>query len=491
MIAARREPAAALLLIAFGVLWAIRCVIAESPSSLHQDMLEAYIWGQEFQLGYNQHPPFWAWMCGLWFAVFPRSDASFAVFSALNSTLGLWGAWKLVGRFARGDERVAATALLVLTPFYTFHAYKYNANSIFVSVWPWALYFYDRTVERRRIRDALALGLFVAAALLSKYFALILVATMLIAALTRPDRKTLLASPAPYVAAAFAAALIAPHIVWLVVHKAPPLRYLGTVSGLGPLEALNNMQMTLFGDLADLAAPIALVAWFGAGKLRDRPRRIAQRWREPRFRELTILAFAPLALALAAALVMQVKLAAVMLIGAFPLAPLWFLQSAEPADPRLFTRVTMRLAAALMIGALAVAPGLAYWNAWRYDNPRYVNPQREIAAAATEFWRETTGLPLVYVAGTRFYDDATAFYGADKAHGFTGFERERCPWVTPEKLAASGLLAVCVSHDAHCLDEAERYGNRKAKRTEITVAHTALGHTWPAENFTVIAIPPQ
>ena len=82
MIAARRERNAALLLIAFGALWAVRCIVAEGPASLHQDMLEAYVWGQEFQLGYNQHPPFWAWMCGLWFAVFPRVDASFAVFSA-------------------------------------------------------------------------------------------------------------------------------------------------------------------------------------------------------------------------------------------------------------------------------------------------------------------------------------------------------------------------------------------------------------------------
>ena len=36
-------------------------------AAIHNDMAEAYVWGREFQLGYNQHPPFWAWICGAGF----------------------------------------------------------------------------------------------------------------------------------------------------------------------------------------------------------------------------------------------------------------------------------------------------------------------------------------------------------------------------------------------------------------------------------------
>ena len=107
---------------AFALVWAGFFAMSEAASSIHQDMSEAYVWGQEFRLGYNQHPPFWAWICGAWFEIMPRAGWSFAILAAVNAALGLWGSWRLIGRFAKGDERVAATALLVLTPFYTFFA---------------------------------------------------------------------------------------------------------------------------------------------------------------------------------------------------------------------------------------------------------------------------------------------------------------------------------------------------------------------------------
>ncbi len=136
---AAAEPGAGLtlaLFAAFVAVWSAYFAISQAPASVHNDMAEAYVWGQEFQLGYNQHPPFWAWICGVWFSVFPRAGWAFAILGSLNAGIGLLGAWRLIGRFAEGEKRSAATLLLLLTPFYTFLSYKYNANSIFLSIWP-------------------------------------------------------------------------------------------------------------------------------------------------------------------------------------------------------------------------------------------------------------------------------------------------------------------------------------------------------------------
>src|SRR6201746_1165575 len=137
----------AALFVAFVAVWSVYFAISESQASIHNDMAEAYAWGREFQLGYNQHPPFWAWICGAWFSVFPRAGWAFAILSSLNAGIGLVGAWLLTGRFPRGEKRVAATALLLLTPFYTFLSYKYNANSIFLSIWPWTAFFFLRAID--------------------------------------------------------------------------------------------------------------------------------------------------------------------------------------------------------------------------------------------------------------------------------------------------------------------------------------------------------
>ena len=310
----------------------------------------------------------------------------------------------------------------MLTPFYTFQAYKYNARtSIFVSLWPWALYYFDRTVERRRVGDALALGLFVAAALLSKYFALILVATMLIAALhaARPQDTVRL----PCLLLGRGARGAARRAAYRLAGVSPTrgrrrLRYLGTVSGLGPLAALDNMQMTLFGSLADLAAPIALV-------------RMVRRRQAPRLA-------APDRNALARAALSPTDDPRLRPAGAgarggaghagqarrgdahrrLPAGAAWLLQSRAGRPPKCPRGLDVETRGGAdrparsppPPGSPIGAPALPQ-PALRQSTARGHRRRRQISGG------ELTGLPLVYVAGTRFYDDVTAFYGPDKAHG--------------------------------------------------------------------------
>ena len=323
--AATAEPSArvvAAAFVAFVAVWSAYFAISEIATAIHNDMAEAYVWGQEFQLGYNQHPPFFAWIAGLWFLVFPRAGWAFAILSTINAGIGLIGAWRLVGRFARGPTRVAATAMLLLTPFYTFLAYKYNANSIFLSLWPWMLYFFVRSLDERKLGDAALFGLFVGLALLSKYYALILVATCGLAALQHPERRRWFAGPSPWLAAAVAALVVAPHLWWLATHGAPPLRYLARVSGRGYGATARYAATAFFGALAQNAIAVAaaiFVAGLGPAAVAANAR---ARWREPRFRMLAILTAAPLLLTVAAAFVLRNKVSTNMLIATFPLAPL-------------------------------------------------------------------------------------------------------------------------------------------------------------------------
>ncbi|HKB22288.1 MAG TPA: hypothetical protein VKC99_05805, partial [Methyloceanibacter sp.] len=82
-------PSLALLAI-FVMVWTLYGVISAAPAAIHNDMAEAYAWGREFQLGYEKHPPFWAWIAGLWFEVFPRTDWAFTLLAVLNAGLGLY-----------------------------------------------------------------------------------------------------------------------------------------------------------------------------------------------------------------------------------------------------------------------------------------------------------------------------------------------------------------------------------------------------------------
>jgi 4-amino-4-deoxy-L-arabinose transferase-like glycosyltransferase len=479
------------LLSIFVTVWTLYGVISAAPASIHNDMAEAYIWGQEFQLGYFQHPPFWAWVAALWFELFPRADWAFTLLATLNAGLGLYGAWILIGDFADGDRRLAAAVLLLLTPFYTFLAFKYNANSIFLSLWPWTMHFFVRSIDERRLQDAVLFGVFMGLALLSKYYALILGATCFVAALVHPARRAYFASPSPYISFGTAALLFAPHVWWLAWSDAPPVRYFMGKTDLGITTALVACVSLLAGVVALHAIVIVLVAVTKNLSPKGWVDALRERWREPRFRVLATLAVLPLVLTLIAGLAFRLQPTTNMTIAIFSLMPLLLLELSGEGDERVY-----RFGRALVVGmtatVLVLSPAIAIAKIWLGRDNNYVDPRKELAKEATRIWHETTGVPLQYVAGSQRYENAVAFYSPDGPHVFIHFDFHRAPWVTPEALDHTGLLVVCAKEDKKCLiSSASIISIPQASRTELNLAHSFWGYAAPPTSFIVTVIPPR
>jgi 4-amino-4-deoxy-L-arabinose transferase-like glycosyltransferase len=500
-------PTILMLLAAFAAIWAVYFTLTEGPLAIKHDMAEAYAWGQEFQLGYNQHPPFWAWICGLWFALFPRTMWAFALLSSLNAAIGLWGAWRLIGNFAEGRKHLAAWTLLLLTPLYTFYAYKYNANIIFLSIWPWALHYFVRSVQGKQIGDAICFGIMIGLAMMSKYYAITLVVTCVVAALQQPLR-TYLTSPSPYISVAVAAAICAPHGVWLLTHRAPPLQYLTAISGQGWGAVADYAAGTLFGALAmNLGAVllVALAAWTArndgpvpahltntrlpmplhpnASHHPDAPR--------PALGVLVTLALLPLALTIASGVVLRTRTTPEMTIGTFALLPLLAIEAFGARGIDRLARISVRLAVALTAGALTVSPLIGLARTYLASNAMKVAPFQEVAAEATRLWHQQTSLPLMYVGGSDWYENAIAFYSPDRPHVFVHFDYARNLWVTPQALARHGLLSVCLSTDAICLTATAGFATPRTTRIEVSLAHTFWGHVATPVSFVIQIIPPR
>jgi len=482
---------------AFVVVWSLYFAVSEAASSIHNDMAEAYAWGREFELGYNQHPPFWAWICGLWFLIFPCANWAFAILAMLNAGVGLLGAWALIGRFVDGDKRVAATALLALTPFYSFLAYKYNANSIFLSLWPWTLYAFLGALRNRSMAASLGFGAMMGLALNSKYYALVLAATCLIAAQASVERGRYFRSPSPYVSIAVALAMFAPHLIWLAVTGAPPIRYLARVSGRSFAETGAFAASAVLGSLLQQTVAVGLVA--AAARLEALNHRsgavgqsVDQTAGEADNRRLLpILALTPLVLSVVAALCLRTKISSNMLIGAFPLSPLLAMQFLAPADPLRLRRYALRGATFLSLGALMLSPLVAVGKAWYGRDSEDVEPRREAAIAASEFWTSVTNAPLAFVAGSFRYDNSAAFYSPEHPSVFVGFDYFGNRWASPEKIAARGLITICLRDDAACLDDTTKFATPATKREEMTLAHSAFGRTHKSFAFVFTAIPPR
>lgn len=479
-----------LLLAGFVLVWTLYFSITEAPVAIKHDMAEAYAWGRQFQLGYNQHPPFWAWVCGAWFSLLPRRLWAFALLSALNAAVGLWGAWAAIGDFAAGAARRAAFALLLATPLYTFYAYKYDANIIFISIWPWTIHAFMTSLRSRRTRDAAGFGVCAGLALMSKYYALILLFACFLAALIHPARRRYFASAAPYVAMLTALLVVSPHLWWLIAHRAPPLRYLHSITDWPWAWILRDAWQALGGILGMNAAPMALAAWFAWRGGRAAQAGLSAPSGEPAIHLLAVLTLVPPALTLASGLLLRTRIKSEMMAGAFPLLPLLAIALARPLGIDRLARLATRLAVTVSLGALAVAPGFAYWRLAYAPATRKAQPFPEAARAATRIWHAHVAAPLRYVAGSAWYDIETAFYSPDRPHAFVGFDYADNLWVTPAKLARDGLLSICRADDATCLADTARFATPASTRTELTVARQVWGYRARAVRLIVTVIPP-
>lgn len=477
------------LLSLFVALWTLYGAITGQSSAVHHDTVEAYVWGREFQLGYYKHPPLWAWMAGAWFLVAPHQDWAFRLLSMINAAIGLWGSWRLIGDFTEGASRPAATLLLLLTPCFTFLAYKFNANSIFLSVWPWALHYFVRSFDTRGWRDAVMFGAFMAAAVLSKYFAVILAVTCLLAMFMHPLWRRYLRSSAPYVSIAVAVALLVPHLWWLVQTGFLPFHYFDQETGRSYAPVLLHALGTVGAVVALHVFVIALVASCGSLPFAQWPDSAVMFWLVPRNRMLAVLALAPVVLSVAVALVFRNKISSSMFIGTFSLIPLLLIKIAKPNSLRLLHRASIG-AGLIAIASLALSPAIALAKMRFSREPDIMQPRAEVAQVVTRIWRRSTRSPLMYVAGSEFYANATGFYGADHPHVFIDFNYREAPWVTPDRLRRGGLVVVCDDDDEVCLANANRIATPRTFEVQFAVAHTYGGLAKPIAHFKLFVTPP-
>ena len=97
---------------------------------------------------------------------------------------------------------------------------------------------------------------------MSKYYAVILLATCGLGAIPSPHFGRYIRSASPWISAAVAAVICAPHLVWLLTHDAPPLRYFEQVSGKAFNAIAADATSTALASLGSLLPALAVVSWF-------------------------------------------------------------------------------------------------------------------------------------------------------------------------------------------------------------------------------------
>jgi 4-amino-4-deoxy-L-arabinose transferase-like glycosyltransferase len=499
----RARQSLLLLIAAHVITMTLFATLARLPEPVWDDMLEAWAWGQQFQLGYYKHPPLSAWIAGLWFKILPRTDASYYALSALNIGAGLVGVWRLSRLLLRSYARLSAVSLLLFTPSYHYMGTNFNANTILLSIWPWTAYYFVKTLHTNAWKDGIAFGVLCGWALLGKYYSILLLLSCFFAALLHPRRRAYFGSAAPYCAAAVCAAVVAPHAWWAFQAGLPTVDYALAKSGHCLLlrfdceRAARPISQNTYSAVTTGLVAIAVNALGTAILLTALGRRstvLVRRvwhfWKSPQNAWLMMLGFGPIVATLVLGIAGYVKVAPNYLIPTVYILPLLVLIAVGPALTPRRVRGIMITAALFMVFTLTISPIVAYASmVLRVSDRKLISP--DVATVATELWHEEVKAPVRIAAGSEAFSLALPFYSADGPNEFTHFNVQQAPWITPERIAREGMLCVCAATDVACLQQTKRYELPETKRWLRVFQKSFRGvHGTPIE-VVIIMVPPR
>ncbi|QQS40320.1 MAG: glycosyltransferase family 39 protein [Acidobacteriota bacterium] len=483
----RSDRAIAVVLVLHFLALSVFSILARGNLDGHGDMAENYAWGQEWQLGYHKHPPFFAWVVAAWFILFPNTDWAYFLLSSLNVVIGLAAVWFLSREFLTAKRSLIAVVLLAFLPYYTFLAIKFNANAILLSLWPLAALFFVRSLRSRSVFTGVLFGLAAGLSVLSKYFSFSLLAGLFLVAVFSRHRKEYFSSLSPYATGAAFILCIAPHAYWLVSHEFLPVQYAadhkidlpGVLKSI-VLFALLQGAYLLPAAIAVVAA-VGLAGWRRSGLLK----RVRAAWTEHRL--MTGILCLPFLLTIVSAGVLQLELSAIWGM------PLWFLLGAflaatipEETVSKAYRRSILAILAFHVILVFVAAPLTVVLD----RASGRVSPREELSTRVTSEWRALYGTELRIVAGTRPLAESVSFYSADTPSLFIDFNERYSPWISRSRISREGIAIVCAVDDAVCEESARKWFGDACDLKKISVKEKSVFYRDTAVEFKVCLVPP-
>lgn len=463
----------------FAVLWLAFQTVSLAAVDLRDDASEAALWAQSFAFGYK-HPPLTAWLFMAWFALFPRANWAMHLEAIAMVTATLAITWRLLRDHLDRERSLFGLAALILVPLFNYKVAELNANTVMMPFWAAALLFYLRARRGLGAWDAVLAGAFASLAMLGKYWAVYLFAGMALASLLGPGTRRFWRSPAPYLMAASAALVIAPHLYWYVAN-AGGTNYAFVRNGVMNHDsfgvALGRSLQYLLGVIGYAAGPLALLVWLRPG----RAALVDIAWPADADRRQAVILFAaPMLLPALVNLVLPHRLTPDWTFPNWALLPVVLYGSRKIAIDSLAAAGAGLLALALSVGFVAASPFVAVAKLKSGLDPNRPSSQ-EVAALIEHLPEQPT---LVYwgspdiVGNLPFYLPGSKPIAGDP--------------LSPENRAAiagNGLLVICLDSDAGCRTTAAALGGNAGRTVSGTIRRSFLGLSGPATSFHLTVVP--
>lgn len=240
------------VLLASLILWAL--IPSLYFGNLHTDTLEAAYWGRDLAWGYSKHPPLVSWLLTV---ILKPGSAPILTLLVLGQALAIFSAWyvyDLVRILAGRPTAVLAACMMLVTSVATFYAAQVNHNTVLVPFCAAVMNYGYRFMDRRRLIDAVSLGIATGLGMITKYEIIFALIPLLLLSLVTPRFRTIFLSMKSWLAIFIAIALFLPHLQWLSSHGWTSF---SRAVGSAPMDGLSAALFSIWGLFIGFVAVIA------------------------------------------------------------------------------------------------------------------------------------------------------------------------------------------------------------------------------------------
>lgn len=417
-------------------------------ANLPLDLIEALMYGREWQLGYDKLPPLPWWLVEI---VYRFAGQDFAYY--LLAQVSVLAAFALVYAMARpligGLGALVAILIVDGLHYLNYTAAKFNHDVIQLPFWALAGYALHRALRENRQTYWILLGIAFGLSLWAKYFVVVLVAPMLVFAVIDSDARRALKTPGPYVATAVALLIASPHLVWLVRNDFLPFAYAEhrAVLSRGWYDHLWHPFEFAISQLFFLIPSLLIaLALFVPRSPRGEPPAVFGADAFDR-RIVSWLAWGPFVTVLAMGLVSGRGAVAMWGYPLWLFLGVWLVLIAQrrlagPLPRILLTwSIVFACLAFAFIANYAVLPRIDH----RYRAVFY--PGGSLGREIGSRYEAATGQPLRYVIGTMWDGGNVAHYAPSHPRVLVDGEPERAPWIDLVDLKRRGAVVVWTEGD--------------------------------------------
>ncbi len=424
--------------------------------NLPLDLIEARVYGPQWQLGYDKLPPLPWWMVEAAHRLF-GPDLFYYALSQIAVLAAFAMVWVLARHLVGAAGALVAILIIDGLHYFTFTAPKFNHDVVQLPFWALAGFAYWAALRHGRIVHWLLLGFAIGMAVWAKYFVVVLAAPLVLFALFDRDARKVLATPGPYIAAAVALVVMAPHLLWLIENEFLPFAYADAraLHFKGPLDYLIKPPKFLLSQLGFLVPSLLIAAPFLRRDVRA-PDGAAVSADALDRRIVTLLAFGP---ALTVVLLSLGSGRETVPLWGYPLwlfLGLWIVLNARVLERITLMRIVTLWAAIFAVTAAAFVIAYDVRPRFKQHYIAVLFPGDRLGAEMSRRYRAMTGKPLAYVIGSMWDGGNVGHYAPEHPRVLIDGRPSRAPWIDLGDLLARGAVVVWTNANPNVLPPAYR-----------------------------------